>query len=171
MPREIDPRTVAELLPGTWRIGGTNLPRLLSGERRLATVTYRVVSRQPLRVGHVLSFVDPSGRDRRLPGVSRARAHGFAGRNKGMVMPFSLRWSVCGVSEDRAIVVVRFARTRAAVAGIEVLVRIESELQDLRGAVAAAALELGLSLEDFARLTWFDAEAGLAHDRSDRPPA
>ena len=78
---------------------------------------------------------------------------------------FPSKWWVVGASGDESIVVVRFAKTRATPAGINVLVRRDASVPNLRGVVAHEHENFGLSPEEFARLTWFDLTASAGRRR------
>jgi hypothetical protein len=156
MPHTVDPRHLVSTLTGTWRIGASNIPVWLTGQRSAPTVSYEPVDGRPLHLNHCVSFTVSDGRRERRSSVAAWHRDGFVSRGKRLQKVFPSKWSVSGASEDEAICVTRFLRTRTMPAGITVLVRAGHLLPDLRGVVGREHEKLGLSPEEFARLTWFD---------------
>lgn len=165
MPPEIDLHALASLLPGTWRIGATNLPVWLSGQRLFPTVEYTVKSPKPLRLSDLVAYTTAQGRQKRDFGRCRLRGGEFVGR-AGRLGPIVRRWSIAGANADASIAVIRFSRTRSMPAGLDVIAREGEENADLRTAVASASERFGLTAEDFASLTWFDPPVHTASWRA-----
>jgi hypothetical protein len=165
MPPESDPRALVSVLSGTWQLGASNLPDWLSGERRSPTVSYEPVPGRPLSLIHSVSYTSPDGNTTRISAMATWRRGVFIGRDRRLHKLFPSKWRVVGASGDEAIVVVRFAKTRATPAGINVLVRRDASVPNLRGVVAHEHENFGLSPEEFARLTWFDLSASSGRRR------
>lgn len=165
MPPESDPRALVSVLSGTWQLGASNLPDWLSGERRSPTVSYEPVPGRPLSLIHSVSYTSPDGNTTRISAIATWRRGVFIGRDRRLHKLFPSKWRVVGASGDEAIVVVRFAKTMATPAGINVLVRRDASVPNLRGVVAHEHANFGLSPEEFARLTWFDLSASSGRRR------
>ena len=71
MPHTVDPRHLVSTLTGTWRIGASNIPVWLGGQRRAPTVSYEPVEGHPLRLTHSVSYTLSDGRRERRSSVGR----------------------------------------------------------------------------------------------------
>ena len=125
----------------------------LSGERRSPKFTYGLVSSSPLVLTDDVSYETPSGEKKHILGKDTHANDQFVWRGKGLLGLVSSRWSVAGVSKDGTVVAIRFAKTIATPAGIDILVRDDAEVE-ARAVVAGASTEFSLSPEDFASLSW-----------------
>lgn len=165
MPPESDPRALISVLTGTWQLGASNLPAWLSGERRSPTVSYEPVPGRPWSLIHTVSYTSAEGEVTHVGAIAKWRRGVFIGRDRRLHKLFPSKWWVVGASGDESIVVVRFAKTMATPAGINVLVRRDASVPNLRGVVAHEHENFGLSPEEFARLTWFDLTASAGRRR------
>ncbi|MCU1546155.1 MAG: hypothetical protein JWP30_1255 [Homoserinimonas sp.] len=147
-------RHIADVLPGSWDIGATNLPLWLNGQRLEPVITYDVAATSPLVLTNEVSFSAPDGKIRRLHGHARWRRGHFLWRGARFLKPITSRWSVAGISEDANVVVLRYGKTWSVPEGVDVLVRQGADLPELRAIVANGSAALGLTAEDFATLTW-----------------
>jgi hypothetical protein len=153
----MDPRDSVSLLTGTWHIGASNLPVWLRGQRRAPTVAYHAVAKHPLWLVHTLAYSTADGHTERVSAIARWRRGRFVSRGRGIRKLFASAWWVSGSGADGAIAVIRFAKTRAAPAGISVLVRSGRSIPQLRMLVGDEHERFGLTPEEFARLSWFAA--------------
>lgn len=153
MTTDLDPSALTELLPGTWAVSATNFPIWLSAERTNPTLTYELVANDPLTLAVDVSYRTAEG-EGHIVGRDRWRHDGFTRRGKGWSRFAGSRWNVVGASDDRSILTVRFAHSRAIPAGIDVLVREGSPHPELRATIARSTEQFGLTPEDFASLTW-----------------
>lgn len=137
-----------ETLPGQWRVLATTFPMWLSGRRRHPTFTYTALPGDPLRLHDVVSYRTRSGAVRRIVGVDRLdEATGvFTWRGRGVLGLLTSRWRVEHVSDDRDLIVLRFARSPVTPAGVDVIGRGLTDRPGAREWVAERA--------DFAGLTW-----------------
>lgn len=150
----LSPEDLAAVLPGTWRVQATNFPMWLSGERHSPTFTYELVSPDPLVLSDDVCWFDGDGAEQHVLGVDRFTAHGFLWRGRRLLSLFTSRWTVSGVSDDNDVVVIRFEKSLATPAGIDVIVRSDADVPEARALVARSAASFGLSAEDFASLAW-----------------
>jgi hypothetical protein len=156
MPHTVDPRPVVSVLTGTWRIGASNIPVWMSGQRRSPTVGFEPVDGHPSRLTHSVSYTVANGhRDRHIRIATWHRGR-FVSRGKRLRRVFPSTWVVSCTSEDDTICIIRFMKSRSMPAGITILVRVGHSHPDLRGMVGREHESFGLSPEEFARLRWFD---------------
>lgn len=144
---------LAELLPGSWTVAATNFPMWVSGERRHPRFTYRLLSRTPLVLSDDVSYAE-GGIDKHIRGRDTLRGDGFVWRGRGLLAIATSRWSVAGRSEDGTVVTIRFSRSLATPAGLDVIVREGTEHAELRAMIARSTEGFGLTPEDFASLSW-----------------
>lgn len=157
MPRpEFD--LLAGILPGTWHVRASNFPMWTNGSRRAPTFTYGLVREHPLVLSDDVGWITSSGRERHLRGTDRARGDAFIWRGAGLLRPVTSRWSVTGISDDGLLAAIRFSKSLVTPAGVDVLVRDGAAIDELRVRVAAESVDLGIAAEDFASLTWLDAD-------------
>jgi hypothetical protein len=156
MPLATDSAALAALLPGTWRVGATNSPRWLTGNRQRPQFRYELSSADPLVLDDVVSYTTGDEVEKTIVGVDRLRADGFVWRGRRWRMLVARRWSVIGATEDSNILVIRFADSRSTPARIDVLVRDGLDSHAFRTEVAGLAESLGLSHGEFASLTWLE---------------
>lgn len=144
---------LADLLPGTWRIAATNFPMWLSGGRRDPRFTYGLVSRSPLVLSDDVGYTE-DGSEKHILGRDTWHSGGFVWRGRGWLRLVSSHWAVAGVSEDRSIAAIRFAKSLATPAGIDLIVREGTAYPELRATIARSTATYGLTPEDFASLSW-----------------
>ena len=143
-----------ELLPGTWTIKATNFPMWLTGDRLEPRFSYGLVSENPFVLTDTVSYSTPAGETKTIVGTDREAGDGFVWRGKGLMRLFASHWSVSGASPDGDVLVVRFEKTLATPAGLDVIVREGVEVRELRATVARNTEHFGLEPEDLASLTW-----------------
>jgi hypothetical protein len=148
--------SLAELLPGTWRVGATNFPLWLKGDKVSPTFTYELRRQNPLELTDRVSYFTSSGEEKSIVGVDRLRGDEFTWRGKGPLSLFTSRWSVIGAASDGAFVVIRFSKTFATPAGVDIVSREGLDADDLRTMVAQGPEGFGLTHEEFASLTWLE---------------
>lgn len=150
---ELNGSALAELLPGSWTVAATNFPMWVTGDRHHPRFTYRLLSRTPLVLSDDVSYAE-GGVDRHIRGRDTLRGDGFVWRGRGLLAVARSRWSVAGRSEDGTILTIRFSRSLATPAGLDVIVREGTEHAELRAMIARSTEGLGLTPEDFASLSW-----------------
>lgn len=154
MPTNPSARQLAESLPGTWRLEASNQSFWTSGRASSPRYHYAVTTADPLVVTEAIEFDAADGRHRVIRGTARFVRGEFVWRGDGIRKPVATRWKVAGTSPERGLLVVRFAKTAVMPAGLNVLVNEGVETIEARSAVAHYAEQLGISLEEFATLTW-----------------
>jgi hypothetical protein len=154
MHATLDDHALAELLPGTWSVAATNFPMWLTGERRDPTFRYETITTSPLTLADDVAYVTPEGEQKHILGVDRWHNDGFTWRGKGLLRLFASHWTVTGASEDGTVAAIHFTRSIATPAGIDILVRADVHHPELRAMIAGSTERFGLSLEDFASLSW-----------------
>lgn len=152
----LDERTLADLLPGTWTIVATNFPMWLTGQRLEPRFTYELVTQSPLVLSDDVSYVE-EGEEKHILGQDTLRGDEFVWRGRKLLRLVSSRWSVAGVSDDGDIAVVRFSKSLATPAGVDIIVREGTSHPEVRRTVAHATDDFGLTPEEFGSLTWFTA--------------
>ncbi|MFM9918362.1 hypothetical protein [Lacisediminihabitans sp. H27-G8] len=156
MPLAPDAAALAALLPGTWRIGATNFPMWLRGDRLRPHFRYDLKTADPLVLDDVVGYTTADGVEKTIVGVDRMRYDGFVWRGAGLLRFVTSRWAVAGVTEDSNILVIRFAKSLLSPAGVDVVVREGSDSLAFRTQVAGLSESLGLTHEEFASLTWLE---------------
>lgn len=152
----LDQRTLADLLPGTWTIAATNFPMWLTGDKLKPTFTYELVSDDPLVLSDDVGYVQ-EGEEKHILGQDTWRGDEFVWRGRKLLRLFASHWSVAGISDDGTIAVIRFSKSLATPAGVDIIVRSGTQHPELRAMIAHATEEFGLTPEDFGSLTWFTA--------------
>ena len=151
MPESRPLSPLAELLPGSWRVVATSFPLWLTGRRVSPVFNYALRSTAPLALDDTVSWFTRSGTERSLVGVDRATESGLRWRGRGLLALFASDWSVTGASAGEDVIGIRFAKTLATPAGVDVLVREESMIED----VSEEPLEwLGFTVDEVQSLTW-----------------
>lgn len=125
----------------------------LSGERRSPKFSYGLVSSSPLVLTDDVSYETVSRDEKHILGKDTFSNGQFVWRGKGLLGLVSSRWSVAGARKDGTVIAIRFAKTIATPAGIDILVRDDADVE-ARALVAASSAEFGLTPEDFASLSW-----------------
>src|SRR5450830_1490269 len=147
MPSAPNDVLLSRLLPGTWRIGATNFPQWVSGDRLSPTFSYEIAKSNPLSLRGTVAWTAADGVHKHSNATDRWKGDGFRRRGIGLSALLPSRWSVAGVSDDSTIVVIRAAKSLLSHAGVYVVVREGTEANALRAAVAASPESLGLSHE------------------------
>jgi len=160
MPTARNADSLARLLPGSWRLGATNLPIWLGGERRSPGFSYELKSTTPLVLRDEVTWTTAGVEKKRL-GVDRWKGADFVWRGNGILSLVTRRWSVAGASDDGGILVIRFSKAFGMHAGVDVLIRSDADATHLRSTVATASDTLGLGHEEFASLTWLDLSSSF----------
>lgn len=149
-----DPDTLRDILPGRWTITATNFPVWLTGERRQPTFEYGVVRDDPLVLSDIVSYIDAAGKVKTIRGRDRWRGHHFTWRGAGPQALISSDWAVLRADED--LVTLRFEKSLASPAGVDIIAREGMDSSGVRAFVAADPAAFGLAIEEFASLTWLD---------------
>ena len=156
MGATLDQRTLADLLPGTWSIAATNFPMWLSGDKLEPTFSYELLSEDPLVLSDDVGYLE-EGEEKHILGQDTWRGDEFVWRGRKLLRLFASRWGVAGMSDDGTIAVIRFSKSLATPAGVDVIVRDGADHPELRATIAHATEEFGLTPEEFGSLTWFTA--------------
>ena len=159
MPFAPDAAALAALLPGTWRMGATNSPMWLGGDRLHPQFHYDLKRVDPLVFGDVVSFTTAGGVEKTSAGVDRFRPDGFIRRGTRLRSLLTRRWRVVGATESSHILVIRFAKSLLAPGGVDVMVRGGTDSHAFRTEVAGRSESLGLTHGEFASLTWLELSA------------
>ena len=150
-----DVATLQRLLPGRWTVKATNFPMWLSGDRRDPTFEYVVLRDDPLTLADEVTYTEADGKPKSIRGVDRWNGQGFTWKINGLRGLFvKSRWEVAGVRQG--LVVLRFEKSVVTPAGVDVIVAEGLDASELRSVIAADPASFGLSLEEFASLTWLD---------------
>lgn len=156
MPTSLDQGTTAQVLEGNWVLGATNIVDWLDGTRLDAAFRFEVQSSDPLSVAEQQAYTSADGKDRVISIESEWVDGVFRSKGRGILRTGATRWRVGGVSDDRAILVLRIATVRDGQDGLFVLVRPDAVPTELRSTIATRAEEFGIGPEDFASLSWLD---------------
>ena len=144
---------LAEALPGRWTIRATNLPVWIRGDRTDPVIEYRLRSRSPLVLRDVVEYRHSRQGLRQVRGVDRMRRDGaLERRGTGLMRLLPSRWKVTGL--DHEVAAIRFERSTATQAGVDLLVREGAQIPELRTLAAARLDALGITVEEFASFTW-----------------
>ncbi|CAN5438243.1 hypothetical protein BH09ACT4_BH09ACT4_13150 [soil metagenome] len=150
-----DDAVLAQLLPGRWIVKATNFPMWLTGERREPRFEYGLMRERPLTLSDRVAYVDASGKPKSIRGVDHWNGVGFTWKMQGIAGLFvRSRWEVAGVRQG--LVVIRFEKSAVTPAGLDVVVAEGLDATELRSVIAADPASFGLSIEEFASLTWLD---------------
>jgi hypothetical protein len=150
-----DVATLQRVLPGRWVVKATNFPMWLSGERRDPTFEYVTLRDDPLVLADEVTYTDLDGKVKAIRGVDRWNGQGFTWKMNGLRGMFvKSRWEVAGVRQG--LVVLRFEKSVVTPAGVDVIVAEGLDATELRSVIAADPASFGLSIEEFASLTWLD---------------
>ncbi|MGV8969122.1 MAG: hypothetical protein ACOH1J_01595 [Microbacteriaceae bacterium] len=154
-PLSFDP---VQVIVGSWTMRATNLPIWLSGLTRAPRYEFVRETEGSLRIGETLSYATHAGSDVSVQSVNRTSGDKFVAHGPGLARLSTLRWTIAGASADEVVMAVKFDKTRLSPAGVNILVRQGNERPELRKEVASDIAQFGLSVEDFASLTWFNPE-------------
>ena len=150
-----DVATLQQVLPGRWVVKATNFPMWLSGERREPAFEYVLLRDRPLVLGDEVTYLDADGKTKSIRGVDRWNGQGFTWKMNGLRGLFvKSRWEIAGVRQG--LVVLRFAQSVVTPAGVDVIVGEGLDASELRTFIASDPASFGLSIEEFASLTWLD---------------
>jgi hypothetical protein len=152
---ELFPEDLARVLPGSWGVRATNFPQWLDTATHSQAITFSVITDQPLTLREVVCYGITGGEAVQLESIDRWRGDHFARRSVKKTDVRSSKWSVSGIGVDENSLVIRFAASRAVVAGLTVLVRHDTTAgSKTRALVAHNTEQFGLTNEDFASLGW-----------------
>ncbi len=155
MQRFDDVATLQRVLPGRWTVKATNIPMWVSGERRDPAFEYVALRDEPLVLADEVTYTEPDGKTKSIRGVDRWTGQGFTWKSTGLRgIVVRGRWEVAGVRQG--LVVRRFEKSPATPAGVDVIVGEGLDASELRSVIAADPASFGLSIEEFASLTWLD---------------
>lgn len=154
----LDQEAVAEALPGTWRIGATNIVDWLDGERRDPMFRFEVTESAPLTISEEQAFTTPDGKNKVVAIQSEWVDGVFRSKGRGILKSGASRWRLGGLSDDRSVMIIRVATVRGGQDGLLVLVRPDTA-SELRSMIATRSDEFGIGPEDFASLSWLDLSA------------
>jgi hypothetical protein len=150
-----DVATLQQVLPGRWMVKATNFPMWLSGERREPSFEYVLLRTEPLVLGDEVTYVEPDGKIKSIRGIDRWNGRGFTWKMNGLRGLFvKSRWEIAGVRQG--LVVLRFDKSAVTPAGVDVIVAEGLDASELRTFIASDPASFGLSIEEFASLTWLD---------------
>ena len=150
-----DYAALARLLPGRWTVKATNFPMWLSGENRDPVIEYGLLHERPLRVSDVVTYTESDGKHKTMAGTNAWTGVGFRRRTRGIGGVFARsRWEVAGARQG--LVVLRFEQSLAMPSGLDVMVGENLDATELRRVIAADPTSFGLTIEEFASLTWLD---------------
>jgi hypothetical protein len=149
-----DEAALAALLPGKWVVTATNFPMWLGG-RRDATFEYGLIREHPLTLSDRVAYIDLDDKPKTIVGTDKWTGHGFTWRMRGLAGLFvRSRWEVA--SAQQGLAVIRFEKSIATPSGVDVVVAEGVDASALRTAIAADPRVFGLTIEEFASLTWLE---------------
>lgn len=154
MGDSVQVETIRDSLPGIWRISATNLPMWVNGSRRDPTFEYALVSETPLTLDDQVHYTDEHGRRRTISGTDRWVGDHFVWRGVGSHRFVRSSWRVASLQED--VLVVHFEKSRVTPAGTDIAVRVGTEHPELRRRIAGDSAGFGLTVAQFASLSWLD---------------
>jgi hypothetical protein len=140
---------------GTWALRASSLPIWLSGLSTSPTYTFSASSESPDQVAELLTYSTHAGHEVSLQSTNRISDGTFVSRGSGLTLLSRSKWSVSGVSGDGAVVAVRFENSRLSDEGVNVLVRDGDVRPNLRTEIAEDIDAFGLTIGEFASITWF----------------
>ena len=150
--------TLHDRLPGDWSVKATNFPMWLKGDRLQPRFRYGLITESPLVLSDEVAWVDAeTGEEKTLPGRDTWRGDEFVWRGTGLLRLVASRWTVAASSDDGTIAVVRFSKSLATPAGVDVIVREDAEHPEVRATIAHSTERFGLTPEDFGSLSWLVA--------------
>jgi hypothetical protein len=126
----------------------------LSGKRLDPVLSYELVTESPLSFRDVVSYTTVEGEAKTIVGIDKFNGHGFTWRGKGLLGLVASHWAVTGVNEARTVVAIQYEKTLFTPVGIDILIPKDTVVPEVRSIVATDAAAYGLTLENFASLTW-----------------
>lgn len=153
MGQTLDEAGIARTLVGEWNMGASNIESWVDGSRRDASFRFAVEQESPLVISEEQVFTLKDGKERRNICTNQFHDGEFVSKMRRFLGTMS-RWSIRGVSDDGSILIIRMTHARGGQDGLMVMVRRNSEFDELRATLATQSDEFGLGPEDFASLTW-----------------
>ncbi len=150
----VEIETIRDSLPGNWRISATNLPMWVNGSRRDPEFEYALVSETPLTLDDRVHYTDERGHRRTIIGTDRWVGDHFVWRGTGALRLARSNWLVASLQED--VLVIHFEKSRVTPAGTDIATRVGTEHPELRRRIAGDPAGFGLTVEQFASLSWLD---------------
>lgn len=164
MTSTLDQAVVAQVLPGSWVVGASNIADWTDGDREEAEFRFELDDADPLVVLEEQTFRTADGKSRTIAMVSRFSGGTFLSKGRGLLRGGGSRWRLGGVSADGSIALIRMIHPRGGQDGLLLLVRQGFPIGELRRTVASDAAAYGVGPEDFASLSWLDRDDGLSAD-------
>jgi hypothetical protein len=146
--------SIRESLPGAWHISATNFPMWVDGSRRDPEFEYVLRDGEPVSFDDRVTYVDEKGRSRTIAGVDRWTGDHFVWRGGGVLGLLRSRWNITWLEED--VMVIHFEKSRVTPAGTDIAIRAGTQHPELRRRIAGDPIGFGLTIEQFASLTWLD---------------
>ncbi|CAN5525253.1 hypothetical protein BH10ACT6_BH10ACT6_02150 [soil metagenome] len=154
MAHELEVGTIRDSLPGIWHISATNFPMWLNGARRDPEFEYVLKSEVPLTLDDRVHYTDERDRPKIISGTDRWVGDHFVWRGARALVLVRSHWQVASLSDD--VLVIHFEKSRVTAAGTDVAIRAGTEHPELRRHIASDPTGFGLSVEQFASLSWLD---------------
>lgn len=154
MAGEVEVGVIRDLLPGTWRISATNFPIWVNGSRRDPEFEYVLKTEVPLILDDRVHFTDERGRRRTVAGTDRRVGDHFVWKGVGALSLLRSHWHVASLTDD--VLVIHFEKSPVTPAGTDIAVRAGTEHPELRRRIAGDPVGFGLTIEQFASLSWLD---------------
>lgn len=145
-------KTVRDI-QGKWLIQASNFPMWLSGKRLNPSITYQAIPDESEKLLDLVEYQKRNGKRKSIVGIDTVVQKGFEWRGKGILKLLRSRWSVAGMNET--ILVIRFEASLVTPAGVDVLIKDDTQKKtDLKEILANSLEEFGLTSEEFDSLTW-----------------
>lgn len=145
-------KTVRDI-QGKWLIQASNFPMWLSGKRLNPSITYQGIPNESEKLLDLVEYQKRNGKRKSIVGIDTVVQKGFEWRGKGILKLLRSHWSVAGMNET--ILVIRFEASLVTPAGVDVLIKDDTQKKtDLKEILANSLEEFGLTSEEFASLTW-----------------
>lgn len=154
MPVPPDVTQLESALPGRWVVKATNFPMWLGSDRRDPVFEYELRHRDPLALHDVVHYTDSAGTAKTIVGTDKWSGSDFVWRGRGLLGLLASHWTVTFLEQD--VLALQFEKSMATPSGADIAVREGVDIPELRTHVAADPARFGLSLEQFASLTWLD---------------
>lgn len=140
-------------IQGKWLIQASNFPMWLSGKRLNPSITYQGIPNESEKLLDLVEYQKRNGKRKSIVGIDTVVQKGFEWRGKGILKLLRSHWSVAGMSET--ILVIRFEASLVTPAGVDVLIKDDTQKKtDSKEILANSLEEFGLTSEEFASLTW-----------------
>ena len=102
-----------------------------------------------------MAYVDADGKQKSIRGTDRWNGRGFTWKMRGIAGLF-VRAGGRSRACAQGLAVIRFEKSIATPSGVDVVVGEGVDASELRTVIAADPASFGLTLEEFASLTWLD---------------